>query len=68
MKIQTEIQAIQELIKSPSCVRSAIHEFVKDETHENWLKLSKVFQSKSDDNQSIRLELLKGIVGHILAK
>ena len=55
------------ILESPAGLRTAIHEFSQDKSHENWLKLSKVFHDKFDEKQSIRYELLRGIIGHILS-
>ena len=67
MNTQSEMIKMPTLMDKPSLIRTAIHEFSEDDSHENWLKLSKMFQEKFEENQSIRVELLKGIVGHLLS-
>ena len=55
------------IAETPLVLRNAIHEFSENDSHENWLKLSKMFQQKFEEAPSIRIELLKGIVGHLLS-
>ena len=67
MNIQSETIKMTTLADSPSVLRMAIHEFSENDSHENWLKLSEMFHEKFEEKPSIRVELLKGIVGHLLS-
>ena len=50
-----------------SVLKTAIQEFSVNDSHENWIKLSKVIDDKNNGKYSIRTELLRGIVSHILS-